>query len=373
MGKPIAVNAIALNPRGADGINRYTGQLLDALWRTNVTWTVYAASPAVSDAVPGVGKLVARPDYAQSNFRGNLSRLLWYQIRLPGLLRAGEAAAFYSPVAEGMFAPPCPQVITLHDVLPLRFPETYPRLRYYFRHVLPRIIDASAAIITNSETTAADVRSHYSLGDKPVHVVYPGYDRDVFRPVRADATQAALTRYGLEQYVLSVGETRPYKNIRRLLEAFARIQLPDLQLAVVGSMNKMDADLQNYPHTLGISDRVRFLGYVPDGELAALYAGAKAFVFPSLYEGFGFPPLEAMACGCPVVASNVASIPEVCGENAVYVDPHSTGSIAAGIERVVTDDALAMSLSRRGLDRAQDFSYQRAATRVATILQDLTR
>lgn len=369
----IAVNAVALNPRGADGLNRYTTQLLDALWRTEVAWTVYTAAPVVRDTVPGTCELVGRPDFARSNFRGNLSRLVWYQTRLPSLLRGDEATVFYSPVAEGMFAPPCPQVITLHDVLPLRFPDTYPRLKYYFRYILPRIIKASAAVIVNSEATKTDIQQHYSLGDKPIHVVYPAYDRSVFRPVGANATRAVLTRYGLDRYILSVGETRPYKNVRRLLEAFARVQVPNLQLAIVGSMNKMDTDLQSYPRTLGIADRVRFLGYVPDGDLAALYAGARAFVFPSLYEGFGFPPLEAMACGCPVVASNVASIPEVCGDNAVYVDPHSSESIAAGIGRVVTEDSLGTSLGRSGIDRARNFSYDLAATRVAAILQNLIR
>jgi glycosyltransferase involved in cell wall biosynthesis len=238
--------------------------------------------------------------------------------------------------------------------------------------VLPRIIAASSAIIVNSNSTAADVRRFYRVGDIPIHVVYPGYDAELFRPPDPKAIARAKSLYQLDNFVLSVGETRPYKNIRRLIEAFASVRIPELQLAIVGKSSKMDPGLVNLPNEHGVKHQVKFLGYVPDADLVALYGGARAFVFPSLYEGFGFPALEAMACGCPVVASTAASIPEVCGDDAQYVDPASVESIAQGIRRVVSDPALQSMLREQGLRRAASFSYEGAAERVLEILGGYT-
>lgn len=307
---------------------------------------------------------------SQSNFKGNLLRLAWHQLSLPAELRRARTSVLYSPVPEGMLSPPCPQVITIHDVLPLRFPEVYPRLRYYFRHVLPKIIASSSAIIVDSEATAADVRRFYHVTDKPIHVVYPGYNSVLFRPPHALAVERVKKNHQLDQFVLSVGETRPYKNIRRMIEAFAAVKLPELQLAIVGKGSKMDPDLKGLPASLGIADRVRFLGYVPDEDLVALYGGARAFIFPSLYEGFGFPVLEAMASGCPVVASTASSIPEVCGDAAEYIDPFSVASIVEGVRCVVSEPALQISMRQRGLERAMKFSFEDAGRRVLEILQE---
>lgn len=365
----IAISAVAYDERDPSGLNRYTGEFLRGMMPVQPALIAFATSPQLSELYGERVRVVGPRILSQSNFRGNLLRLAWYQAALPTALRRMGTSILYSPVPEGMLSPSCKQVITVHDVLPLRFPEVYPRLKYYFRHVVPRIIAASSALIVNSEITAADVRRFYRVGDKPVHVVYPGYDTNLFCRSSAQAVERAQGVYQLDNFVLSVGETRPYKNIRRLIAAFARVQIPGLQLAIVGKASKMDPTLASLPGELGIADRVRFLGRVPDTDLVALYGGARAFAFPSLYEGFGLPALEAMACGCPVVASNVASLPEVCGGAAEYVDPESTESIAGGIRRVVSDLSLRNSLVEQGLRRAANFSYGKAANRVLQILE----
>jgi glycosyltransferase involved in cell wall biosynthesis len=175
------------------------------------------------------------------------------------------------------------------------------------------------------------------------------------------------------EYLLSVGETRPYKNIPRLLEAFARLDAPGLDLVLVGRHDPRERDLRALAERLGVGGRVRFLGFVPDEQLAALYSGAVAFVFPSLYEGFGIPLLEAMACGCPVVTSDLASMPEVCGEAAVYVDPSDADAIAAGMASVVGDREMSAALARRGLERAARFSYRSAAESILEVLRGCAR
>lgn len=364
----IAISAVAYDERDPSGLNRYTGEFLRGMMPAQPGLVAFATSPGLSELYGEQVRRIGPRTMSESNFKGNLLRLAWYQAVLPRTLKRMRSHVLYSPVPEGMISPPCRQVITIHDVLPLRFPEVYPRLKYYFRYVLPKIIDASDAIIVDSQATAEDVRRFYRTEDKPIHVVYPGYDSGLFRHQDMRTVERAKSSYQLKKFVLSVGETRPYKNIRGLINAFAQVQIPELQLAIVGKGSKMDPDLKGLPGMLGIADRVKFLGYVPDADLVALYGGAQAFVFPSLYEGFGFPALEAMACGCPVIASIAASIPEVCGEAAEYVDPASSDSIAAGIRRIVCDPMLRKSLAEQGLRRAENFGYDRAALRVLEIL-----
>jgi glycosyltransferase involved in cell wall biosynthesis len=368
------VGTIALDPGVPSGLNRYSMEVLRALLADGEDGIVaYVSSSPLHRDLGAAARLVNSPRLAQSNFSGNLLRLLWHQMRLPAAVKQDGLDVFYSPVPEGMLAPKCPQVVTVHDLLPLHFPEVYPRLRHYCRYVLPRILDASAAIIVDSESTARDLRAAGLVNGLPMHVVYPGFDAPAFRPAGDDEVSEVRQAFGLGDYVLAVGEARPYKNIRRLIEAFARVEVPSLQLVIVGKIGSRDRGILQAAAEFGVEDRVRFLGFVPDEQLAALYTGALAFVFPSLYEGFGIPPLEAMACGCAVVASNAASIPEVCGEAALYVDPLDVDSIAAGIQRVVLDSNLRGSLIRAGAEQVRCFSYAQVASAIRSIVREVAR
>lgn len=363
------MGALGYDPAAASGLTRYTGEMIEALLPLAPDLVVHTASPAVAEKYGSRAILTRHPALTRSDFRGNLSRFLWHQTRMSAVLRQAHTALYYCTTAEGMFRPPCPQVITVHDIIPLRFPHANPRQRYYYRYALPHILHASAAVVVDSASTERDVREAYGPLDIPIHVVFPGHRRQLFRPVPAEEVRRATSAHQLSRFVLAVGETRTYKNIRRLITAFAKVDIPDLVLAVVGKTNSLDEGIIRLPDALGIPGRVRFLGQVSDGELAALYSGAQALVFPSLYEGFGIPPLEAMACGCPVIASTAASIPEVCGEAAWYVDPYDIDGIATGISRVVGDVSIQQTLRRKGLERVQRFSYDDAARRVLDILQ----
>ena len=198
-----------------------------------------------------------------------------------------------------------------------------------------------------------------------ITVVYPGRDEPLARvdpaPVRA--------RYGLApDYLLHVGTLQPRKNLARLMEAAAslRARWPELQLVLAGQPGWQAGPIlaQARAH----SDSVRLLDYVPDDDLPGLYSGARAFVFPSLYEGFGFPVLEAMACGTPVVCSNTSSLPEVAGEAALLMDPEDTAALAGAIGRLLEDTALRENLIARGLEQARKFSWERAAQETLAVL-----
>ena len=368
---PIAVGALNADLPVAGGIQRFSVAVLREMMSREPALLAYAASDALSAELGRRGRRVWPRTLSHSSSAGNLLRLAWHLTVLPARLRAEKAAVYYSTVPDGMLVPACPQVVTVHDLIPLRFPASSPRLKHYFRHVLPRIIGASEAVIAMSEATRRDLRDEYGVDPARVHVVHQGYREDTFTPADEGAVSRVRESLGVERYLLAVGEGRPYKNIPRLLEAWARLRPSGVTLVLAGRASPREVDLPALAATLGVRESVRFLGYVPDERLAELYRGAEAFVFPSLYEGFGIPPLEAMACGCPVVASDRASIPEVCGEAAVYVDPESVESLIEGIRRVLGDEALRASLRAAGIERAAGFSYANAAERILAVLRPI--
>lgn len=366
--REIAFDASSFHHTRFDGLNRYTGELLK-IYRACDRFQFYTADTQVTPNFASSN--VTRIPYSniyQNNFKNNLLRLIWHQFNLPIQVLKNKQKLFYSPVFEGMLLPVCPQIITIHDVLPIRFPEVYPRIKYYFQYILPRLIRASTAIVTTSEYTKQEILDVYCCHNTPIHVVYQGYRQEIFHAKPQPQITPFIPQHQLQNFILCVGETRPYKNLRRLIEAFARANLPDTELAIVGNINKCDRNLINYPRELGCQQRVKFLGFVPDDELADLYRHATAFAFPSLYEGFGIPPLEAMACGCPVIASTATAIPEVCGDAAYPIDPRDTDDIANALTRVVTDAALRQQLRQRGLERVKSFSYQQMSDRILSIL-----
>jgi glycosyltransferase involved in cell wall biosynthesis len=364
----IAIDLTACSPSRMDGINRYSIELLKALLASPLdNFIAYTSSAEVLNTKDERVKVVATAQMSDNNFQGNMRRFLWHQFQLPLLLKQNKISLIYSAVPEGMLLPICPQVITVHDILPILFPDVYPRLHYYFKHLLPAILKTSTAIISVSASTKKDLQNYYNIPEEKIQIVHPAYSKDVFYIKPEASVDAIKNKYHLNDFILCVGETRPYKNSRKLIQAFANVKLPDLQLAVVGKISKLDRELLQLPAQLNITEKVVFLDGVSDADLADLYRGAKAFIFPSLYEGFGIPPLEAMACGCPVIVSQVASLPEVCGEAAYYINPYSIESIAQGIYQVITDDNLRQNLSFQGLEQVKNFNYQTTAQQIIDI------
>lgn len=367
------IGASNLHDTHGGGVNRLTEGLITAMLSRHPGLSVVTSSKRTADRFPDAVVPTRAEVMAEASPRGNLARLVWNQTVLPRLLRHRDASVFFSPLAEGMLRPACPQVITVHDVIPLHFPEMFKRLGLVYRHLVPRMIAASAAVVVMSESTRRDLQRFYpeAVGDRPVHVVLQGYRRDVFRPLPRERLQETRARHGLGRYVLAMGESRPYKNTRRVIEAFLAGSFKGIQLALVGRVRP--AELGTLAGALAPGGPVRLLGYVPDEDLAALYGGAEAFVFPSMYEGFGIPLLEAMACGCPVVSSSAASLPEVAGDAALYVDPHCTADIVRGIGTVVNDEGVGKELRARGIERARLFTYERAAEQVMRVLEGVRR
>jgi glycosyltransferase involved in cell wall biosynthesis len=221
--------------------------------------------------------------------------------------------------------------------------------------------------------TKCDLIERYGTEPDKITVVYPGYDEATFQPVRdEEVIEAVKARYGIAgDYILFVGTLQPRKNLIRLVKAFADCRSPiaDCRLVIAGKKGWLYQEIFRRVEELGLEKKVVFTGYVPEGDLPALLSGAHLFVFPSLYEGFGLPVLEAMACGTPVVCSNASSLPEVAGDAALMVDPLDVEGLATAMERVLSDEELRAELTERGFKQARKFSWERCARETLAVLE----
>jgi glycosyltransferase involved in cell wall biosynthesis len=229
----------------------------------------------------------------------------------------------------------------------------------------------SDRILTVSEASKRDILHFFNVPPEKIVVIYNGIDERFWIQPSVEEIARVRERFQLDHgFVLYAGTIKPHKNLVRLIEAFAALrkgEFEELKLLIIGDeISKLPA-LRRAVHSHKLHKHVRFLGFLPDETLAALYRLAAVFVFPSLYEGFGLPPLEAMASGTPVVTSNVSSLPEVAGDAAILVDPYDVSSIVDGVRRVLTEPSLADELRRKGLTRARDFSWERSVARTHDI------
>ena len=292
----------------------------------------------------------------------------WEQLRLPASCRD---KLLWSPSNTGPLAVRN-QVVTIHDVVPLDHPEWLnPRFAAWYRFLIPRLARRVRHVIVNSDFTRRRLTAHSGISDGKVTVIHCGVDAR-FSPQTQEAIAAARAALQLPagRYVLSVGSLEPRKNLGRLLSAWQRLlpELPpDIWLVLAGAKGK-SLVFANVPELTCLPARVHLTGHVPDDRLPALYAGAEAFMYPSVYEGFGLPPLEAMACGTPVIVGNCASLPEVVGDAAVLVDPYSTDAIAQALLDVITQPLLALKLRRAGPARAGSFTWTKAAEATHRVL-----
>jgi glycosyltransferase involved in cell wall biosynthesis len=269
-------------------------------------------------------------------------------------------------------------VVTIHDLAFLRVPESFPRLQALrLRWQVPANARRAAAVITGSEYSRRDLRDAYGIADSRIAVIHAAPDPR-FAPVRdLDAVAALKRRLGIaDRYVLSVGRLNARKNLIGVLRAFERIR-PQLaapaQLVLAGPRDYQADQLDRALAASPCRDAVLRVGYVGDDVLPTLFAGAAVFVYPSFFEGFGLPPLEAMACGVPVICSGITSLPEVVGDAALMVDPSSLDDIAAAMLRVLSDPGLRSALIHKGLERAARFSWRTAADRTHTVYRDAAR
>lgn len=361
----VVLNALQAGNRSGTG--RYAHALAetlpDAAPNLELTLLWPAGLPAPAD--PRVNVLVRNARAAR--------RLFADQWELRGICARLAPAVAHYPANIGPLLPMPRAALTIHDLSFLHHPEWFRGDRaLYYRWAVSRSARNAAAILADSRFTAEDIAERLDVPVKRLHVVPLGVDPE-FRPASVDACAGVRARHGLpEDFLLYVGTHEPRKNLPRVIAAWSALPgdaRPDLVLA--GRIGWKTGAIREAVRRAGAHGRIHFPGFIAQEDLPALLSAATAFVWPSLFEGFGLPPLEAMACGAPVLASNAASLPEVLGGAALLVEPHDTDAIRAGMERIVRDVELRARLVAAGFERAKQFTWRRAAERVAAMYAEL--
>src|SRR6185295_14040595 len=295
------------------------------------------------------------------------------QVRVPWALKRERVDLFHAP---HYVLPPlvqCKAVVTIHDCIHLMFPQYLPnRLAHsYARMSIAMAAKRATRVLTVSQSSKRDILKFVDVPSDKIDVIYNAYDERFGIEPREEDVVRVRERYQLHgEFVLYAGNVKPHKNLARLIEAFHHVRnrgLDHLKLVLIGDDISKYAALRRAVHQHQLHKYVRFLGYLPEETLAVMYRLAAVFVFPSLYEGFGLPPLEAMASGTPVVTSNVSSLPEVAGDAAVLVDPYDPVAIADAVYSVLTNDGLQRELRVKGPIRAKQFSWEASVRRVRDI------
>ena len=314
------------------------------------------------------------------DYRNRILRDAWENLVLPIIFKKHNINIFHSltfhmPVLRiGNIK----QVVTIHDLVVFKMPEIYPKYyTIYWRFIIKRSLKRSSKIIAISEATKQDIIDLFNIKEDKIHVIYHGIDLKKFRPKEeTNGVRTILKKYGLKRpYIMALGLSDLRKNGERILKSYSKIikdKTKDVSLAICGILRKKNRVLFDQIKEHGLSDRVVMTGFVEDEDLPILYRAADLFVFPSLYEGFGFPIIEAMACGTPVITSNVSSMPEVAGDAALLVDPYDVDAIAKAIHRVLTDNSLRETLVKEGLERVKQFSWQKCAEETIKVYESFT-
>ena len=376
---PIGIDYTAAYEQGA-GIGRYVRELIRALAAEDpaTPYRLFVAGASSGALAPSPGP----------NFTWRPTRIsplwfarLWHRLRLPipvqlftGRGRLFHATDFTLPPT----LPGTPTLLTVHDLSFVRARETTtPVLKAYLDRVVPRSVRRATHVLADSQATKDDLIALYGTPADKITVLLSGVSAR-FRPVE-DPTLRRSTRekYGIppDPYILSVGTVQPRKNYARLMEALAALG-PDaaqVHLVIAGGRGWLDSPIYGAVKSLGLEGRVHFTGFVADADLPALYSDALCLAYPSLYEGFGFPVLEAFACKTPVITSKLSSMPEVAGDAALLVDPYDVAALSAALKRVLSEPALRTELVARGVRQAAHFTWERTARHLLAVYRELAR
>jgi len=370
----VAVDATAVRSP-EHGIGTYVANLLKHLVEVEDAnhYVTFMTAKAVS-SLNTTGVTGKRASFCRVTANRPL-RLLWERFLLPGAAARKGANLLWGCHNSLPAGKRCPQVVTVHDIGMLTLPHYYPASKVgYFRKAIAHAVAQADVVVAVSEFTASELVKHLDVPRARIRVVHNGVGPQ-FQPLKdPEVRQAVRDRYGIpERFIFSLGVPEPKKNLARLLDAYSTLKRrePSIPRLVIGGGRRYGwKNREIYSQAESMSESVVLTDFIAPADLPAVYAMADLFVFPTLYEGFGLPPLEALACGTPVLSSRVASIPEVLGEAAVLVDPGSTDRIAEGILLLLANSRLRAELRTRGLQQASRFTWRKAARSLVDVFSD---
>ncbi len=294
---------------------------------------------------------------------GHFRRLIWTQFQLPKIYQDLQSSLLFSPLPEAPLWNNCNYIVMVHDVIPLRFPNFSSPLFAYFKYYIPIILSQATHLICNSTATAKDITNFYGISPSKITPILLSYNSSIFRFLNLQLAETP--------YFLYIGRQDPHKNVNRLITSFSNLPKSwEYELWIVGPTDsRYTPTLKKQADELGLGHKIKFLGYLPDEELAKLMNSAVALVFPSLWEGFGLPVLEAMACGTPVITSNLSSLPEVTGDAALLVNPYNIEEMTEAMRNIAQDSQLRSHLHSLSLQRASQFSWAKTGQKTMEVLQ----
>lgn len=379
----IAINANLVSFSGTyrqAGVSKYTEHLINHLAKLDSAneYLIYfgnGSRPAQFAAGSNFQLRASRLDTEKP-----LTRIAWEQGIAPGVLLRDRPEVLHCPVNVMPLATFCPTVVTIHDLGFMRFPKRYKATKRRYLHIMTTLTARRAAhIITPSESGRQEVIELLRVAPHKVTAIAEGFAPH-FRPLPTEEVAVWRKENDIpERFVLYVGTLEPRKNVPLLLRAFARWrrEQPEASTGVAlvlgGAKGWLYEEIFRLVQELGLSEVVQFRGYISENDLPLWYNSAYCFVYPSVYEGFGLPPLEAMACGCPVITSNTSSLPEVVGEAGLMVGPDDEAALTGLLSRLLTDEAERARLSKAGLARAAQFSWLKAARQTLAIYEQVVQ
>jgi glycosyltransferase involved in cell wall biosynthesis len=362
------------------GIGRYTRELVQATLAqdSDNEYVLFSAPPPSGQALSQIFPVNERISHKIAPLSEQWLYRIWYRLRLPLSIQrfTGKLDLFHSP---DFVLPPTgdaiPTLLTVHDLSFIHYPEVYPEvLVKYLNKVVPRSVERATHILADSAATKQDLMALWDVPDEKVTVLYSGVSQAFTRVEDEARITAVRDKYHLGEapYLLSVGTVQPRKNYQMLIQAFAPLadQFPH-NLYIAGGKGWLYDEMMAEIEKQGLTERVRFIGFVDDADLPTLYSGADLYLFPSLYEGFGLPMLEAMACGVPVIASNVSSLPEVGEETAVMLPPHDRQSWTETIAKILTSSIQQEQMISAGYQQIKKFSWEKSSQQLLEIYRVL--
>ena len=356
-----ASRAVTTAPTGTE---TYSRELIRALLQADspLRFRLYTRIPPPDDLFPATGNY---------EIRAIPFPRLWTHLRLAFELFLHPPDALFVPAHVLPLWHPRGSLVTVHDLGYLHFPQAHRTLSRFYLDLSTRWnVRAARWVLADSGATRDDLVRFYGVRQDKIRVVYPALPGEVFKPVRDTNTlERVKQQYQIASpYIIAVGTLHPRKNYTRLVQAFQSLP-KSYQLVIVGKKGWLYQEFLSTAESLHLGKRVRLLDYVAVSDLPALYSGARLCAFPSLYEGFGFPVLEAQACGVPVVCANTSSLPQVAGDAAEFFDPLNIEAMALAMTRVLTDEARREELIQKGCANLARFSWERAASQVVRLIQ----
>lgn len=346
------------------GIGTYSYQLINSLNKIDSHNEYLLFMPESNNL-----SIKFKKNFIIKNISQNMYSNFWDEVNIPNILKIKDIDLYHVP-QNGIGLPKtkaCPFVITLHDIIPYKMPKTVgERYLKIFTEEIPRIIPMCDGIITVSHYSKQDIANYFNFPQKKIFVTHLA-NEDIYKPLNKISCKEFIKKtYHIEDdYILYVGGFSPRKNIVGLIEAFSKLiskfKNPKIKLVIAGSKGKSYSMYKKAAEDLNIENNVIFPGFITLEHMPILYNAAKIFVYPSLYEGFGLPPIEAMACGIPIIASNLTSIPEVVGDAAMLINPYDIEELSNAMYHIIENKTLENQLIKKSLLRSSHFNWIKTA------------